>query len=485
MLTPLSGRRPCPASLLVFIKLFSFDTVKQSLRRTIERIALTLPIILGALLSLGVGLSPGSLCLSLGISLLSFLCLSREHRGIPALDMFTNQDTWRAVLVLLSGLILYFIISGTAELSLTKGKWFFNLSLFSLFIILWGVFSLNNIITFFILFETRAITIFVIIIGWGYQPERMMAGTLLLIYTSLASLPLLLSFLLIGSFLGLEDFWSLIIYLHGTGTSNSVGSGNLLGAAVMAAFFVKFPVYFFHLWLPKAHVEASAGGSMLLAGVLLKIGGYGLYRVMPLAPRISSIRGVSWALWGSAGIRLICLRQKDFKVMIAYSSVAHIGAVIACILTKTTFAATGRILIIVAHGVSSSILFFMAGLIYNTTQRRQIALNKRGLTVAPLFTAFWAVGCFTNMGVPPAINFWAEILRLISLMGLRMQAAVPFGVVLFARVAYSATLYGVTQAGQRRRLQGALILLKIKDLATLMAHSILLFILSPLFIRLL
>ena len=75
----------------------------------------------------------------------------------------------------------------------------------------------------------------------------MMAGTLLLIYTSLASLPLLLSFLLIGSFLGLEDFWSLIIYLHGAGTSNSVGSGNLLGAAVMAAFFVKFPVYFFHL----------------------------------------------------------------------------------------------------------------------------------------------------------------------------------------------------------------------------------------------
>ena len=333
------------------------------------------------------------------------------------------------------------------------------------------------------MFEVSALGIFSIIIGWGYQPERISAGTTLLIYTSLASLPILGACLLIKSRLKIADFWALTSLASHEGTWYSVGGGGLLGLSVTLAFLVKFPVYFVHLWLPKAHVEASAGGSILLAGVLLKIGGYGLYRFSSLVPAASSVCMLRWALWGSAGISLLCIRQKDLKVLIAYSSVAHIGAVIGCLFTKTTFAVFRGMLIMVAHGVSSSIMFFIAGLLYNVSQSRQIILNSGILSTSPIFRAFWLAGCLGNIGVPPTVNFWSELRRLLALINTHLQAVFPFGVVLIASVAYSITLYGSTQSGQIRSTKRERINLRQRENRVLMGHVVLLFLLTPVFRR--
>ena len=175
------------------------------------------------------------------------------------------------------------------------------------------------------------------------------------------------------------------------------------------------------------------------------------------------------------------MRQKDFKVLIAYSSVAHIGAVIACLFTKTTLAVFRGILIIVAHGVSSSIMFFIAGLLYNVSQSRQIILNAGALSMSPIFRAFWLVGCLGNMGVPPTINFWSELRRLLALINTHLQAVFPFGVVLIASVAYSITLYGSTQSGQAGRAKRERINLRQRENRVLIGHMVLLFLLTPVF----
>ena len=147
----------------------------------------------------------------------------------------------------LSGLVLCFIAAGTTKLSLSKARLVFNSSHLVLFLVLCLVFSCNDFLRFFIMFEVSALGIFSIIIGWGYQPERISAGTTLLIYTSLASLPILGACLLIKSRLKIADFWALTSLASHEGTWYSVGGGGLLGLSVTLAFLVKFPVYFVHL----------------------------------------------------------------------------------------------------------------------------------------------------------------------------------------------------------------------------------------------
>ncbi|RWS05998.1 NADH dehydrogenase subunit 4 (mitochondrion)-like protein, partial [Dinothrombium tinctorium] len=153
-----------------------------------------------------------------------------------------------------------------------------------------------------------------LILGWGYQPERVQAGIYLLFYTLLASLPLLVGILFVYNYL-----CSLCLFL-------------LYGAGP----FTGMPMFMVHLWLPRAHVEAPVSGSMILAGVLLKLGGYGLVRVFPLLYRFGfSFRFVwiSLSLVGGVFVSLFCLRQTDLRSLIAYSSVAHMGMVIGGLMT--------------------------------------------------------------------------------------------------------------------------------------------------------
>jgi NADH-ubiquinone oxidoreductase chain 4 len=205
-------------------------------------------------------------------------------------------------------------------------SWFVFIVVF-LLVILYLRFSSINMFIFYLFFERSLIPIFFLILGWGYQPERLQAGIYILFYTLFASLPLLLRILFCQEKLGSLNYF----YVY-----NFDLTQNLAYFSLILAFLIKMPIFFVHLWLPKAHVEAPVSGSIILAGVLLKLGGYGLLRVYVLIQSLSIKYNLIFyiiSLVGGVLISLICLIQIDIKALIAYSSVAHIGVVIRGLVT--------------------------------------------------------------------------------------------------------------------------------------------------------
>ena len=157
----------------------------------------------------------------------------------------------------------------------------------------------------------------------------------------------------------------------------------------LIAFLVKFPIFLGHLWLPKAHVEAPVIGSIILAAILLKLGGFGVIRIISLIySRFILNLFISISLLGSGIIGLICLNQLDIKVIIAYSSVAHMGLVIGRFLYLTAIGFSGGLLLIVAHGLSSSVIFFGGNVLYVRRFSRSLLVIKGILTSYPLFAFF-------------------------------------------------------------------------------------------------
>jgi len=221
-----------------------------------------------------------------------------------------------------------------------------------------------------------------VIMGWGYQTERVRAGLALLFYTIRASMPLLIIVLILMTIKN-------IFYIFQFGiTTVRLPVSSLFLIRMVLAFLVKLPIFLGHLWLPKAHVEAPVVGSILLAAILLKLGGYRVIRVSTLIRRNSMVRVIiSVSLTGRALIGFICIQQLDIKVVIAYSSVAHIGLVIRRLLYLTRYSIIGAILLIVAHGLRSSAIFFGGNLLYLRSFSRSILLRKGILGLSP-FVSF-------------------------------------------------------------------------------------------------
>jgi NADH-ubiquinone oxidoreductase chain 4 len=262
--------------------------------------------------------------------------------------------------------------------------YFIYVVLFLIFVLLL-TFRVNNILFFYILFEISLIPTLVIILGWGYQPERLQAGMYLIIYTISASLPLLLSLIYIYRIRG-----RLFMYFG----FNIDHLGGILGiwwVICIIAFIVKIPIYLTHLWLPKAHVEAPVAGSIILAGILLKLGRYGLVRLRSLIVwgnnYVVSIF-ISVSIWGAVITRIICLRQTDLKSLIAYSSVGHIGLLIRGVVSNQVWGWYGAFVIIIAHGLVSSGLFSLGNMVYENTGTRSLYLVKGLLSVLPSISLF-------------------------------------------------------------------------------------------------
>jgi NADH-quinone oxidoreductase subunit M len=370
----------------------------------------------------------------------------QEADWIPAFNIKyrVGIDGLSFPLVLLSTFIcvLAAVASWKTE-KMTKGY-------FALFLLLetgiLGTFLSLDFFLFYVFFEVSLLPMYFLIGIWG-GPRKEYAAIKFFLYTLVGSIGLLI--VLIGTYLFTKDPQT------GLGSFDLIQLPVLIKAAIanggmpvvaarwffvlaMVCFLIKAPAVPFHTWLPDAHVEAPTPMSMILAALLLKMGGYGIFRVayplfsdagrelwMPVA-----IIGVVSIIYGG----LCAMAQTDFKRLVAYSSVSHMGFVVlgAAMMTKT--AANGALFMMVAHGITSAMLFFIVGVVYDRAHHREISRLGGLATTMPLYTGLSTVGIFANLGLPGLCGFVGEIMVLLG----TFEAARPDSILMRSGVSAGA-----------------------------------------------
>nr|AZL93407.1 NADH dehydrogenase subunit 4 [Habroteleia persimilis] len=302
-----------------------------------------------------------------------------------------------------------------------------------------------NLLSFYLFFEMSLIPIFLMILGWGNQPERLQAGVYMFLYTLFFSLPFLI--FLINLYL---NFNTLMLFMFMM--NKFILFNNLFMYMVMLMLFlVKLPIYMVHLWLPKAHVEAPVFGSMILAGVMLKLGGYGVMRIIFLLIYMNlkyNLMLIMFMMISSIIVSMLCIRQIDLKMLIAYSSIVHMGFMMVGVMSLFISGMKGGFIMMISHGLCSSGMFCLLNFNYKRMNSRNLLLNKGLGQFFSIMMMWWFMFCVMNMSAPPSLNLVSEIFLIISMMKFSNYMYMLIFLMAFFSGIYSIFLYSYSQHGK-------------------------------------
>lgn len=319
---------------------------------------------------------------------------------------------------------------------LLHNNYSYKLLVILLYLIVLLFFISNTLLRFFILFEASLMPITLLILGWGYQRERIIATYYLLIYTLFFSIPLIVSILIIinrnSSQALINDYINIRVFIRWI---------------LLSPFLTKFPIYFLHLWLPKAHVEASIVGSILLAAILLKIGLYGVLRINSIFYNYH-LTTIIVGVVGTICRVIICLFQSDLKRLIAYSRVLHITSIFLILEIALSLRIKTIIMIGVVHGFVSSSLFFYSGVLYASRSTRLMFFLQGTLLRRPIIRLYLAIRAITNFGVPPLISIYRELLTIITIVNWRRVILSIIIIITFLRCYYNLYLWNRISHGK-------------------------------------
>nr|YP_010571315.1 NADH dehydrogenase subunit 4 [Dermacentor reticulatus]QKN99278.1 NADH dehydrogenase subunit 4 [Dermacentor reticulatus]UZG91451.1 NADH dehydrogenase subunit 4 [Dermacentor reticulatus]UZG91464.1 NADH dehydrogenase subunit 4 [Dermacentor reticulatus]UZG91490.1 NADH dehydrogenase subunit 4 [Dermacentor reticulatus]UZG91503.1 NADH dehydrogenase subunit 4 [Dermacentor reticulatus] len=355
-------------------------------------------------------------------------------------DLISNYfflDLLSFSMIQLSIWITFLMMIASTFLNMFKNKFFvFYVMMMMNMLVL--CFSSMNLLMFYLFFESVLFPIIMMILKWGNQPERIQAGFYMLMYTIFGSLPLLV--LIILNKISLNIIYNEWIY----------GQMNLFFFLMVLGFLVKIPMFFFHLWLPKAHVEAPISGSMMLAGVLLKLGFYGIYRFKSfffLDLKNMAVVLMIISIWGAVIISMACLFQIDIKALIAYSSVSHMGISLAGCLTFNSYGSYGTLMMMIGHGLCSSGLFCLANMIYERFFTRNMLLIKGMIMIFPNLVLWWFLFSIFNMSAPLTMNLFGELFLSAGLIKYSMFFSFPIIILIFLSACYTIYMYSYINHG--------------------------------------
>lgn len=363
--------------------------------------------------------------LGLNINLMS-ICM---HIGVDGLSLF--------FIFLVSFLIPCCLLFNwnTYVFNITE----YCICLFCMECILIFVFSVSDLLLFYLFFESVLMPMFIFIGVMGLRSRRIHAAYLLFFYTLFGSLFMLGSILFLYLHIGATDMQFL------QATEMSFERELALWLAFFLSFSIKIPMFPFHIWLPEAHVEAPTEGSVLLAGVLLKMGSYGFIRVLVTVLWNATVFFIPFVFLLSAlaivYTSFVTIRQIDMKRIIAYSSVAHMNLSILGLFVFNIYSLVGSVFLMLGHGIVSAILFFAVGILYDRYKTRLIKYYSGLVQVMPLFSLLFLVAVLGNVSFPATCNFIGEVLIFFGLVIGNLWSVPVLFVGIFICTVYTFLMY--------------------------------------------